>query len=586
MRPSTLPPAPPARGRGARLAIVALVAVTLAPAQQAAGGDPAADAARAIRLWTADYEAGRLGPHGLLHRGANLQPSYVAAARRAGVVEDRDQDRLTHLDELQKLLYVAESRATADLADAVLGVCASGLDGAFLAPESLELREIGHWSMMRTESQNAWFVVLRAAAGERAPLLADLQPRAEAVNGDGLVVGPARRVAALRLLGMRGLPVFRSTIEAALGDEEPRVRLAAAEAIEFQKRAVSLPRLTEVLPRERHPVVVQALVRAVLGILAKGGEDVGPEVRAAAVTAALGRFGRCGWRADMELFDLVERFPDKAQIPLLIDALDPKKAPIDALVVAVNKQAAGLRTNRAWTLLRAMTGTLLSADDLTGWREFWEREQDRIVVPATLKREHAGGTSAAFFGVPVTGQSIAFVIDTSGSMQEAANGTAADGASRPRSDSRLEAAKEQILLAAQAMPAESRYVLLTFADRARRWTETPIRPGAGSLRSLGELLARLRPHGPTNLYEGLAEALQSGAQRYGSEVATTIDEMFLLSDGEPTAGVQDVEQVAKMLREANRYARVRINTVFTGSGKGADLLRRIAAENDGVFVQR
>lgn len=41
-----------------------------------------------------------------------------------------------------------------------------------------------------------------------------------------------------------------------------------------------------------------------------------------------------------------------------------------------------------------------------------------------------------------------------------------------------------------------------------------------------------------------------------------------------------------MVREANKYARIRIHCVFTGEGDGADLLRQLAAENGGVFVQR
>lgn len=579
----------PSHVRSLALPALGVLAFVLAPPAaraQAKQDDVAGAAAQAIRLWVADFERGRLGPRGLLRRGGNLQPPYVGPARRAQVLGDDDFEKLNHLEVLQKLLYVAESKATADLADAVLAVCAIGLDAAFLDPEALELREIGHWSMMRTEAQAAWFVILRAAAGERVPLLADLQPDHEQKDAEGLVVGPARRVAALRLLGMRGLPVFRSTIEAALSDEEPRIRLAASEAIEFQKRAVSLPRLLEVLPRERHPVVAQAMTRAALAILRNRGEAIEPAMRGETVATALRLFGRCGWRADMELFDLVEQFPDKAQIPLLIDALDPEKVPIDALVAAVNKQAGGLRRNRAWTLLRAMTGALLPADDVAGWREFWDREHERIVVPATLHRERAGGTSAAFFGVPVTGQSIAFVVDTSGSMIEPFRGTESDDSRRRRVDSRLEAAKAQILLAAQAMPEESRYVLLTFAEHARRWTERAIKPGAGNLRSLTELLGRLRAHGGTNLYESLALALETEAQRYGSELPTSVDEIFLLSDGEPTTGVQDTDTILKLLREANRYARVRINTVFTGTGKGAELLQRIAAENDGVFVQR
>jgi len=40
------------------------------------------------------------------------------------------------------------------------------------------------------------------------------------------------------------------------------------------------------------------------------------------------------------------------------------------------------------------------------------------------------------------------------------------------------------------------------------------------------------------------------------------------------------------VRESNKYARVRIHCVFTGTGGGASLLRRLAEESGGAFVQR
>jgi Mg-chelatase subunit ChlD len=189
--------------------------------------------------------------------------------------------------------------------------------------------------------------------------------------------------------------------------------------------------------------------------------------------------------------------------------------------------------------------------------------------------------------VPVTGGAIAFLVDTSGSMEDAPAGTVAGGRRTGRQLTRLRAAKEQILLAAQAMPPESTFSVLTFATKAHRWTAVPIKPTPSSLRSLTELLSRLQPHGGTNLHDGLVAALQLDQQRYGEPVAAQIDELFVLSDGQPTAGeVQDTDTLLAVVREANKYAKVRIHTVFTGTGEGAELLRRLAAENGGVFVQR
>ena len=102
-----------------------------------------------------------------------------------------------------------------------------------------------------------------------------------------------------------------------------------------------------------------------------------------------------------------------------------------------------------------------------------------------------------------------------------------------------------------------------------------------------ELLHRFRSHGGTNLYEGLAKALQLDAMKFGEQNQTKIDELFVLSDGQPTTGeVRDTDGLLQIVREANKYAKVRIHTIFTGTGAGGDLLRRLAEENGGVFVQR
>lgn len=569
---------------------IALLAVAPAPGQATpVDGSPAqaSEAAAAIREWVTGFEKGQLGAKGSLRRGADLQPRYVAPARRAGLLATEDEERITHLDALQKLLFHAERFPTAELGDAVLGVAAVGLESAFLDADALELRELGHWTLMRMEAQSVWFVVLRAAAGERVPVSSDEREEALARSGEGVTVGPARRVAALRLIGRKNWPVFRGTIEGALVDPDPRVRLAAVEALQPPWRLPTMRRVASALARDRHPVVSQALVRALVKMLQQPPPEVDADQAEVFVAGALQQFGRCGWRTDMDLLDLVEAFPRKAAVPMLINALDLEVRHPDALVGAVNKRASPLLRERAGMLLRAMTGALLPADDPTAWREFWAREHANIVVPPRLATLRTDGTRAQFFGVSVTGGSIAFLIDTSGSMAEAPGGGPTTGPRGRSETTRLAAAKEQLVLAAQSMSPQSVYQVLTFADRGRSWTTTPIKPGPASLRSLTELLSRLRAHGGTNLYDGLAHALQTSERRLADVAGPAIDELFVLSDGEPTAGaVQDGEAILAMVREANRYAKVRIHCVFTGTGEGQGLLRRLAEENGGVFVQR
>ncbi|HZN38244.1 MAG TPA: VWA domain-containing protein [Planctomycetota bacterium] len=539
--------------------------------------------AEAIREWVREYEHDKFGPKGLLRSGMNLQPRYVEAARRADRVTQNDYERCTHLDMLQKLLFFAESQPSAELADAVLGLCATGLEGTFLDHEALMLRELGHWCVMRMNDHGAWWLVLRAAAGERVPVLGAQEQAA--ADEHGLTVGPARRVAALRLIGGKGLPVFRGTLEAALADADPRVRLAAAESMSQAPRQDSLRKVVARLERERHGAVSQALVRLLLSQL-RAAKDLDPVLREEMLARALEQFGQSGWRTDMDLLDLVDAFPHKAAIPVLIEALDLQAKTPDALVEAINKRASPLLRERAATLLRQMTGAMIQ-EDAKAWKEFWEREKDHIVVPTTLAKNRPETTRASFFGLQVTGSAVGFLIDTSGSMEDAPSGTVAATRKGRGNATRLGAAKEQIVVAVQAMPPDSTYSLFTFADRAHAWTSVPVKPTPHTMRSLTELLSRLQPKGATNLFDGLATALQLREQRYGERVTTRIDELFVLSDGEPTAGqLKDGDLLLQVVREANRYAKVRINTVFTGVGEGADLLRRLAEENGGVFVQR
>ncbi|MBP8302201.1 MAG: HEAT repeat domain-containing protein, partial [Planctomycetes bacterium] len=370
--------------RSRLLAVCCCVLPTVGKAQDAPSPEAVAYVARAIGEWALDFERERLAPTGTLQSGSGLQPLYVGSSRRAGMVGANDEGRLTHLDMLQKLLFFAEAHPSTELADAVLGIAAARLETSFLDLAALQLREIGHWSLMRMDHQGAWYLVMRAAAGERVPLLAVGREEQEEPDEKGLVVGPGRRVAALRLLGMKGLPVFRSTIEAALRDTDARVRLAAAEALDFQRRPESLKCLVAAIQMERHPVVSQALVRAMHTLLRTQGQKLDPSDRGRALAVSLRQFGLSGWRTDMDLLDLIAAHPHKEAIPTLIHALELAAAPADPLLRAVNKRASPMLRDKAGLLLRGMTGALIAPEDVQGWRAFWAREKDSLVVPEVL----------------------------------------------------------------------------------------------------------------------------------------------------------------------------------------------------------
>ena len=58
----------------------------------------------------------------------------------------------------------------------------------------------------------------------------------------------------------------------------------------------------------------------------------------------------------------------------------------DCMVHAVNEGASPLLHHRTWEVLTAITGAIQPIDEPHKWREFWEREKDRLVLVDPAKR--------------------------------------------------------------------------------------------------------------------------------------------------------------------------------------------------------
>ena len=83
------------------------------------------------------------------------------------------------------------------------------------------------------------------------------------------------------------------------------------------------------------------------------------------------------------------------------------------------------------------------------------------------------------------------------------------------------------------------------------------------------------PAGGTNVFDPLASALEDG----------DVDTVWLLSDGDPTAGAFVFpDQILREVRRLNASRRVAIHTISVG--QESDLLRRLAEENHGTHHVR
>ena len=88
-------------------------------------------------------------------------------------------------------------------------------------------------------------------------------------------------------------------------------------------------------------------------------------------------------------------------------------------------------------------------------------------------------------------------------------------------------------------------------------------------------LQALRPMGGTNLYDGLELAL----------LMEDVDTIFVLSDGAPGAGkYTTTKDILAAVERLNQTRRVLIHSIAVGMN--SELLRKLAQENGGQYVQR
>lgn len=487
------------------------------------------------------------------------------------------RNQVTTTRVLQALLDRGEKVDNRATTWGILAAASIGYQHPWFDRATERLRDRGHWTLTRLESGAAREVLHAFGLGKPIPIgLAPDYPHRMT----------AMRIAAIRALGFRSDAETPTTLGKALRDPSELVRLAAAESLAIKPKAEGLPGLEAALAEEQHPIVAQALLIAIDKTLDAHHETLGQERIDECVTIACGIVGRVGWRTDLGVVELAHAHPSLAAIPTLIDLLDPDdrqtrrtKSAIGKLVATGNHRA--ILRDRAFQTLRRLTGTLLAVDDVDGWRKFWATEQDKLVLPSRDALDNSRiATSAGFFGIPIVAGETAFVLDTSNSM-----GAHIRRPGGERGPTRADAAKEQLLAAAQSMPKDWKFHVILFNERAWSLNERPLHPTDRTLHGLTRDLYRPWDGKRTDYLVALDFILGADQQRFGQPTERDIQEILFLSDGEPSGiDAPTTDEVLERVRKLNRYQKVRINTVFFGSRSGGGFMQKLAEENGGTFV--
>ncbi|MBI3098400.1 MAG: hypothetical protein HYY93_09195, partial [Planctomycetes bacterium] len=258
-------------------------------------------------------------------------------------------------------------------------------------------------------------------------------------------------------------------------------------------------------------------------------------------------------------------------------------------------------------MLTSMTGKSLGLNAGT-WADWWKSAEPGFDIfwpedAATIQER------VTYWEIEISSDKICFLIDTSGSMAEAAMfdldrwRTVRSGPKpkdAPQGDDigpgiepaelarKIGAAKAELLRSLKTLPDPCLFDVIAYSDHVDRWEKTMQPARIDKKRTCNErFIQKLRPSGSTFIYEVLEEAFKlAGPGVEDPKRDLACDTLYLLTDGTPwwPSKVLDCEKILEHFREVNKLGRIRINTIGIGECN-SDFLRKLAAQNGGRFVR-
>ncbi len=411
---------------------------------------------------------------------------------------------------------------------------------------------------------------------------------------------------------------FRAFFEELTHARQSSVQVAAAEALGYSGSGAALRSVARVLGHIEDPADVTRVSSSLSRLVeAKKPAPQERDLRYVLGVSLERLKSAKSWRVRMGLLPITRKIRSVTSIPVLIDLLVQGKA-------AKNSRAKGDRPftgtflQEVNDILEDLTGFYARLDEPEKWQKFWVDEQDRFrLAPARTKEVKQGETvSKGFFGIPVTGTQVVFVLDISGSMSWPAWGeTVSMGPGRrpdpSKYESKLKRAKKELLKAVKGLSPDARFNVVFFESTVKTWRRKLVLASKKNKQGLERYLDKVHPLGGTSLYDGLNQGLKiqvpgrAAHKKAKTRYPTPVDEVFLLSDGSPSPGIGelwDVNEILARVRKWNLGAHVRINTVFLRTpgmrprmgpgGAGGPrkpvatperFMRQLAAQNYGKF---
>jgi uncharacterized protein YegL len=396
---------------------------------------------------------------------------------------------------------------------------------------------------------------------------------------------------------------INKSVHKLLADKDPEVVLAACELLGHRRDKEALPLFQKMVEKGKDPVILRAVFDAMTAIR---GDDPAWITELTTLTAnadsqvrsiALEALGKTGDKATLEKLIAALNDPNWSVRLTALEGLESLrvKEGVAAIIERMGKEEGRMLHDMASALYR-LTGQPYQ-DNATNWANWWQKDGatfevlskerfERIHKSETeyslrqttrgqsgdewrLKKVDAG--ESKFFGIQIISHRVLFVIDVSGSMEEAVRNEFADGAPM----NRLQVAKRELKKCIEALEPGAFFNIVTFSSGVERWMEGALAAANAENREKAlTYVTDLLTGGGTNLYDAVHNAFED----------QDVDTIYVMSDGEPTDGGETEPFVIREhVAQWNEHRQIEINTIAIGGQ--FQILEWLAEDSGGTHVK-
>ncbi len=259
---------------------------------------------------------------------------------------------------------------------------------------------------------------------------------------------------------------------------------------------------------------------------------------------------------------------------------------IEPLIAGLDREKGRINTDFA-RALEVLTGKTLGRST-KAWRHWFDREKSKIhrgqyTLGVGQSKVTAKPEAGYYFSIPQDGRSIIYLFDRSNSMKAVLRG-----------EKRIDICKKELIRSLQELDGNREFNIIAFANKMDRFSTRMHKATPANIEKAITWIEGRDLQFGTSIYDALDLAFTiAGRGTFDQAYATSVDTMFLLTDGRPTVpkepkGVRadDPERILSAVSRWNALDRIVVHTIELGKSSRKKLLSRLADENGGSYVRR